>query len=70
VKINHPQMNSVALWIEKDNVKVWLNKDMPSQDYIKINNQILIYDQNGDDTYNIQLNQIESGVDNCFVLLM
>jgi hypothetical protein len=69
VDIDHGRMNSVAMWIEKDNVKVWLNKDMPSQNY-KINNKDLTYDQNGADTYNIQSNQIQSGVDNCDVLLM
>jgi hypothetical protein len=63
-------MNSVAMWIEKDNVKVWLNKDMPSQNNIGINNQNLTYDQNGANTYNIQSYQIQSGVDNCDVLLM
>jgi hypothetical protein len=62
VTISHSQLNDVAMWIEKDNVRVWLNKDMPVENAL-ITNGNLTYDQSGADTYTIDTttNTIESG---------
>jgi hypothetical protein len=52
-------MSDIEMWIEKDNVRVWLSKHMGGGN--DVINQNLTYDQSGADTYNIQSGQIQSG---------
>jgi hypothetical protein len=52
-------MSDIEMWIEKDNVRVWLSKDMGGSN--SVINQNLTYDQNGADTHNIRSGQIQSG---------
>jgi hypothetical protein len=49
--LTHSNMHSVVLWVQKDNVSVYLNINMPSTS-ASINGT-LIYDESGADTYNV-----------------
>jgi hypothetical protein len=55
-------MNDVVLWVEKDNVSVYLNLNMPTANIVGIQSGTITYDDSGASSYNVNsTNQIVDG---------